>query len=298
MRNMLWFTAAVLIVAALVGLQFRSRPVAAAESLTPAQVEAFLAPQRAALEAMRRPVVRIELVPLPEDDLVVSKVGGRAWWPAGQAAPVGEDGKTLVLLAQVNFAELPALRGYPAQGLLQFFIAADDFYGANFDGQFGPETLAEQRNFRVVYWPDPSVPSQALPVVATDMTPHRPDRPRRMRFAKTEEPLSVSDYRFDRLFGGNLYAAIEAYAQQHGLSEDALYDAIAERYAAAGHKLGGYPFFTQEDPRRGGDWELLFQLDSDDEMMWGDVGVGGFFIAPADLARADFSRVLYNWDCH
>ena len=44
--------------------------------------------------------------------------------------------------------------------------------------------------------------------------------------------------------------------------------------------------------------ELLLQLDSDDQMMWGDVGVGGFFIAPEDLAKADFSRVMYTWDCH
>ena len=34
------------------------------------------------------------------------------------------------------------------------------------------------------------------------------------------------------------------------------------------------------------------------EMLWGDVGVCNFFIHPQDLAKRDFSKVLYNWDCH
>ena len=34
------------------------------------------------------------------------------------------------------------------------------------------------------------------------------------------------------------------------------------------------------------------------EMLWGDVGVCNFFIHPHDLAKRDFSKVLYNWDCH
>ena len=43
---------------------------------------------------------------------------------------------------------------------------------------------------------------------------------------------------------------------------------------------------------------LLFQLDSDEgmDLMWGDMGVGHFFIREADLAARDFSRVLYDWD--
>ncbi|WP_169816516.1 DUF1963 domain-containing protein [Deinococcus marmoris] len=51
---------------------------------------------------------------------------------------------------------------------------------------------------------------------------------------------------------------------------------------------------TLEDPR-----VLLFQLDSDDdlEVMWGAVGIANFFIPLEDLARADFRRVAYNWDC-
>jgi uncharacterized protein YwqG len=77
--------------------------------------------------------------------------------------------------------------------------------------------------------------------------------------------------------------------------DEALYAALNR----SGHKLGGYPEFTQQDPRKPQDRQvLLLQLDSDDAMMWGDSGIANFFIDPADLQRGDFSRVAYTWDCY
>jgi uncharacterized protein YwqG len=70
----------------------------------------------------------------------------------------------------------------------------------------------------------------------------------------------------------------------------------------SGHAVGGYPFFTQEDPRNNGFRDhtvLLLQIDSDADanIMWGDAGVANFFIMPKALEQCDFSNVLYNWDC-
>ena len=68
------------------------------------------------------------------------------------------------------------------------------------------------------------------------------------------------------------------------------------------HQLGGYPYFTQTDPRWGGAYPdldvLLFQLDSQlaenrgepDLVLWGDCGVGNFFISREALKKRDFSR--------
>lgn len=262
-------------------------------------VQAALEPFREALEATRRPVVRIELEDFPQDDPRASKVGGSAWWPEGEAAPAGQDGEALVLLAQINFGEMPVSPQYPTQGLLQFFIASDDYYGANFDSDFTAEELSRQRNFRVAYWADTSGAGRVLPTTGGDeyMTPHLPEKPRRMRFIAGDEVLSSSDYRFDQLLGGNAYTTLEAWAQANGKDKSVI-DGVYEHLDGSGHKFGGYPFFTQSDPRQGGPHELLLQLDTDEHMMWGDSGVGGFFIDPADLARGDFSRVIYNWDCH
>jgi uncharacterized protein YwqG len=146
----------------------------------------------------------------------------------------------------------------------------------------------------------PGDPLPARSVGADDLTPHAPDQPRRMVFTPGSETISVNDHRFDRLLGGDSFAAFRARAEALGHAgpgaEDVAYE-LMNHLDAPGHKLGGYPTFTQTDPRGSDRFELLLQLDSDDAMMWGDAGVAGFFIAPGDLARADFSRVMYHWDC-
>ena len=63
------------------------------------------------------------------------------------------------------------------------------------------------------------------------------------------------------------------------------------------HQIGGLPFFTQSDVRREGD-VLLFQMDSEGEIGWGDMGIANFFISLSDLKAHDFTNVLYNWDCY
>lgn len=74
-----------------------------------------------------------------------------------------------------------------------------------------------------------------------------------------------------------------------------------------GHRMFGYPHFRQWDLRgvEAADYydTLLFQLDSDYwknqwRILWGDAGVGAFFINSKKLEELDFGDVLYNWDCH
>ena len=74
---------------------------------------------------------------------------------------------------------------------------------------------------------------------------------------------------------------------------------------AFGHKIGGYPGFTQEDPRdipKEDDHDsLLLQIDTDNigerEIMWGDSGVANFFISRENLKQRNFQDVIYTWDC-
>lgn len=262
---------------------------------TDADVDSFLAPHRAALEATRRPVAKITLSPLPGDDLRVSKVGGRPWWPVGTPRPSDGRGHPLALLAQIDLAEVPVeLADWPRSGLLQFFVGTDDLYGMSLDG---PGARTRQVGFRVVHWPDPSGPAADDVPLVEPFTPHDPKKPRRMRFTAGTETLSGSDRRFAPLFGGALFEAESLWAKEHGVDESSFWDAVYRRTSGAGHKLGGYPAFTQEDPRGDEGLELLLQLDSDDQMMWGDSGVGNFFIRPEALRRGDFSDVLYTWDC-
>ena len=81
-------------------------------------------------------------------------------------------------------------------------------------------------------------------------------------------------------------------------------DYLYDQLWSSGHHLLGWPCFVQYDPRETGSpyRALLFQLDSDwteteTYVMWGDGGVGNFFIDPEKLKRWDFSDVFYTWDC-
>ncbi|WP_369937393.1 YwqG family protein [Xanthomonas tesorieronis] len=280
-----------------------AQPVASSPDAAKVEVNAnaVLAPYRQRLDATRRPVAVVGLQPMAQDDRLASKVGGRPYWTAEKAYPRDTRGQPLALLAQIDLAKMPPLRGYPTHGMLQFFIGGDDFYGANLDGATELAALSAQRNFRVVYWPqsDPSARQAEVPLPAADTLPFDPAHPRAMQFSVGEEPIGSADVHFEQALGRPLDEVTAAYASRHALPQDDVDEALYEALNRSGHKLGGYPQFTQEDPRKPQDAQvLLLQLDSDDAMMWGDSGIANFFIDPADLERGDFSRVAYNWDCY
>lgn len=253
-------------------------------------------------------------IPLP---LTASKFGGLPYWKPGEPYPTGSDGKKLVLLAQLNMAEIPPMKDFPTAGLLQFFIGSgDDMYGADLDDPTG------QKNWRVVYHEsvDGSITEESVRALgiqtAKSLREGNDDETEEillplydefaLSFEKTESCITpASDDRF--------VDAVRRAADALGLpfpedapsgyelfSEDT-YNELYEQ--GTGHKIGGYPSFTQYDPRSSGDTHdmLLFQMDSDysgsDEIMWGDMGVANFFISREALLRRDFSDILYNWDC-
>ena len=117
-----------------------------------------------------------------------------------------------------------------------------------------------------------------------------------MRFKLEREEISALDATFPRLVGVEPEAYVDAAVERFDRNPQSLANVFN---TGDGHKLGGYPYFTQTDPRSPDTrLRLLLQLDSDEHMMWGDAGVGNFFIDPEALARADFSRVMLTWDNH
>ncbi|WP_263079755.1 YwqG family protein [Endozoicomonas sp. Mp262] len=247
------------------------------EKITPYQLETIkLTPKRKTLEFIWS-----------------SKFGGQPYWPVSQPYPQQLNGKPLLLLAQLNFEEMPALKGYPNKGILQFFIANNDHYGLDFDKPV-EELINKPDGYRVVYHPeisnDVSCLQTGLPEIGSqDYLPLSGEYA--LEFTLIHELPALTDYRFGEIAGDFLEDEVEDYLWEH--------------LDAGGSKVGGYANFTQDDPRGiedNGDWVLLFQMDteySDDiDIMWGDSGVANFFIEPEALARCDFSRVWYNWDCY
>lgn len=274
-----------------------------------------------------QPHLRLKPVRAQTTSVFDSKLGGIPYFPKDMDYPKvlegSLEGKPLKLLAQLNFEKLPLLEGFPGKGILQFFAGCDDddVYGIDFDDGF------HQNGFRIIY--HENITDDVTKLMSEEDMPAFDSEDDYYPFTgefllKAGEchlhPITVSDYRFDKavaesynaLFGGDV---VGMWAERDGKKgicqvDKMLYDAIYEVRAKAGSGLGGYPFFTQDDPRPANeDYEtcnvLLFQLDSesggdggwDDEIMWGDCGVGNFFISAENLAKRDFSRVLYTWDC-
>jgi len=251
-----------------------------------------LEPYRNAIEATIESYIKIELTDNSQPTWWQSKFGGLPYMPKGFEYPKSNDGEYLYLLAQINFAEVPNLAGLPEQGILQFYIAAnEDLYGCNFENPFN------QDKFRVVYFPE--VDSE-INNLLTDFSflPKLESEDWLMpfqgccavKFNLDTAPISPSDYQF------NFFDSCD------GNEEDEYID----KFYSDEHKLLGYPGFIQEDPRpclSGGEqYVLLFQMDSDAnengfDMCWGDGGIANFFIQRSHLQKLDFTQVLYNWDC-
>ena len=267
----------------------------------PIELQAF----RDKLLSSRREFVSITLERVEELDFKTSKVGGLPYLPINQEYPTDRKGQALDFLAQINFAEMPRLDNYPTEGILQFYIVADDEYGLGFDDVFDSDT-------RVIYHENIELDFQKEfaeleAVRENDMyeSPIFENRQFKMIFSDVqEESVACYDFHFNRLFNENGWRFFEQFKEKENICRDA----YSEYFSAMGHRVGGYGFFTQIDPRYEHDnlneyTELLFQLDSDydsaeDRVVWGDAGVANFFIRPNDLKNRDFSKILFNWDCH
>lgn len=255
-------------------------------------------------------VIRIKVKPFVQGLPTESNFGGVPYIPHGGTIPTTKDGRQLMFLAQINCAELPANNLYPAKGILQFWGFNDDLFGADLDNGLADETK------RVLYYPviEDYLPEEEVRRIYDpqgDMdelySPMKKGMPFGLTFTLEEEGVAAGDYRFGPLFlekWNRKYPAFQANSIFDDVIPDEFGDYIYDENFSSGHKIGGYPFFTQTDPREYGNKEyttLLLQIDSDFnkeyEIMWGDVGVANFFATPRQLKMLDFSGVLYTWDC-
>lgn len=239
--------------------------------------------------------------------LLDSKIGGLPYWDPRRPYPVDASGEKLFLLAQLNFDRLQAEEPLPQRGMLQFFIGQDDLFGMDCDR---PDL---QDGFRVVYHEhiDPSVTPER--VRALDVPTHADVeyspvcREAAVRMERAVSYMGPDDARF-----AGLFKAVVRDILGEDMGAQSVYRYLGSgdfgylcgQLGGGGHRMLGYPFFTQSDPRGPGSPydTLLFQLDSDsagreDYVLWGDCGVANFFINRRDLENRDFTKVLYNWDC-
>ena len=240
-----------------------------------------------------------------------SKVGGLPYWDPAKTYPTDSNGKKMYLLAQINFDQDKAESPLPQSGMLQFFIGGEEMYGLDFDHP------TEQKDWRIVYHEKVDASVTAETVEAMGIPSYNGDdegvdspvfRSCVFRLVKKETWLTPDNWeRFDELtleVAEDLFGETDAESADEVFGEDQYALLEEEYFYSENSHLLGHPYFTQADIRERG-WRydtLLFQLDSEcceeqDIVMWGDSGVGNFFINAEDLKRLDFSNVVYNWDC-
>lgn len=261
-------------------------------------------PVRAVVEEIKKRTAtdcyRLTVQPGSLPGLFDSKFGGFPYWDPALPYPVDSAGEKMVLLAQINFDQFPADDPLPQGGMLQFFIGQDNCFGLD-------------RGFQVVYHQriDLSVTPQQLKPL--DIPTHKDTdyflvmESAAVTMEKTTACMGPADGRFDALFA-QVWKDVTGQAPPEDDFRDFLEepdrDFLYDQLWSSGHHLLGWPCFEQFDPREENSPydTLLFQLDSDwteteTYVMWGDGGVGGFFLNGEKLKNRDFSDVFYTWDC-
>lgn len=258
--------------------------------------------------ASTKPSVPFVLSATPTE-LWDSKVGGKPYLPKGFVYPTNPHGQPLFFLAQINFAQMPALPDFPTQGILQFFIdGKDDLYGINFDD------FSDNSHYKIIYHADITSNADELEQVFDFVKfddddygmPLPASHSYKIHFEPlTKQPMTQHDFCFDVIVP-NLagFLSEQADNEYYNWELHGKYDELA---GSERHRVGGYPYFTQDDVRG---WQdelqdhvLLFQLVSDwldddgIEIMWGDCGVGNFFIHPDDLKNLAFDKAFFTMDC-
>ena len=262
-------------------------------------------------------VIYIKAEKVDDLSLEESKFGGFPFVPLGGAIPTNAEGSQLALLAQINCAQLPENNMYPSDGWLQVWCLEDEMYG------FCSDTIQPETNQKVLYIPA-GTQGEPLERVEAMYQPYGDEEcplwfvddqgaiwGMRLSFTHGQQGITYSDGRFRDLF---LDRWNKRYPEQAVENFYDLPDEIFENMVDihdgpdCAHQLGGYPYFTQYDPRYEFDsaelakyTEVLFQIDSQFDtkwdLCWGDAGVRNLFISRENLEALDFSDLLYNFDC-
>ena len=246
------------------------------------------------IEETKLPYISITATPGSPGTTEKSSFGYFTRIPKDTAYPKDSYGEYMYPLAQISFREVPHLEGYPESGYLQFYISTSDgSYGLNF------KDSRDQKDFRVLFFEEEELsdPQTDFSFLWNMMEKNESpvDTAHSLSFSLKNDYVGAGDIRFDNNADNIVQKLLKGYPAYEGEIQDALHDT----FTGTGHKMGGYAYFTQADPRDNEteNYLLLLQIDSGDKIMWGDVGVGNFFIDAAALKSKDFSKVLYNWDC-
>ncbi len=256
-------------------------------------------------------------------DIYSSKVGGVSYISPNTTIPTDKNGRQMRLLAQFNCCDLISLEDFPHEGILQFWMTTDErlddfsvlyFEKINGDIYKGNKTVltVEESNF-------PVKGEYGIEFTVGEETMSRDDPRLKALFCQcyTEisgEYIQDPEDAGDGEYGEVVYEVFEGYCDDSygGGTKIGGYEGSAQLPSYYTYRPKEYaerfnsPYKTyidNVDIKADDATILLFQLDScyksssDYKVMWGDAGVGRFYIKRSDLIDRDFSKVWFSWDC-
>lgn len=233
-----------------------------------------------------RPVCRLRLSREPFG-VTDSHLGGVPYVPREGQIPTDEDGNQLWLCAQINFAQMPRLEGFPQEGILQIFLSdmgLDDFGLCGEDSGEG----TPQEDWKTAWYPDVdgtvtmeecavkmAVPWEEASKENMPRTPHKfdleeiargdtdlwrcPNVPLKLTFLPAEEEgAGDEEYLFQELFCAALEKRLPGadpeefnpYRMRSDVPEEReALDRLEKQTQRGGCKIGGHPRYYQCDPR-------------------------------------------------
>lgn len=281
------------------------------------QIAAELPRVATELQALIRTSIRIKTAPVKDEALLppgASKFGGLPDLPEGVDWPEW-NGKALAFIAQFNLEEVATFdleRLLPATGMLYFFYDAQmETWG---------DTLEDRGGARVLYYDGEVARIKRTPFPETLHEWGR-DYPACRLEMYSQLSLPTGD-------------SIHTISLELTEEETASYNKLWEWLAGSNdelpdHRLSGYPRPVQGDDmeelcawatagidvasaesyqseravelrKTAKDWQLLLQVDSDNNsmMMWGDAGTIYYWIKREDLAQHNFEDAWLVLQCY
>lgn len=254
-------------------------------------------------EQSKRPACYLEFSKEPFG-IADSHLGGVPYVPRDGEIPTDEKGSQLWLCAQINFAQMPHLDGFPDRGIFQLF--ASDF---DADGGFGfyDGECEEQNSWRVVYyeevdssvteaecaakmavpWEEASKKNMPRPAHKFDLKDIEegraelwriPAHPLKISFRPVvQDVIGDNDFRFDDLFAAELERRLPGADPEEFMpyelrdetdEERETLRRVRDQIESGGCKLGGYAYFEQYDIREDDEeraaWDILLFQLRDD----------------------------------
>lgn len=254
-------------------------------------------------EQSKRPACYLEFSKEPFG-IADSHLGGVPYVPRNGEIPTDEKGSQLWLCAQINFAQMPHLDGFPDRGIFQLF--ASDF---DADGGFGfyAGECEEQSGWKAVYyeevdssvteaecaakmavpWEEASKKNMPRPAHKFDLKDIEegraelwriPAHPLKISFRPVvQDVIGDNDFRFDDLFAAELERRLPGADPEEFMpyelrdetdEERETLRRVRDQIESGGCKLGGYAYFEQYDIREDNEeraaWDILLFQLRDD----------------------------------